>query len=63
MAPNRRVLLRDRGIGGDVAVEKVVGEGAQQISYPGGKLGQIGQHRLAQEDVRARSPGMGGHRQ
>src|SRR5258708_39799251 len=49
---DRGVLLRHRRVGGDVAVEKVVREPAQQIGDKGGQLVQIGEHRLTEEDVR-----------
>ena len=42
VATERRVVLRDRGVGGDVAVEEVEGVGAEQIGHGGRQLGQAG---------------------
>ena len=53
---HRRVLLRHRGVGGDVAVQEIVGEGAQQIRNHGRQLVQVREHRFAEKDVRPRGP-------
>src|SRR5256884_10004604 len=57
--PDRGVLLREGGLGRDVAVQVVVGERPQQVGDGGGQLVQVRQHRLAEVDVRARRPGVG----
>src|SRR6476469_8700483 len=58
VTPERRVVLGDGGIGGDVAVEKVERVGAEQVGHGGGKLAEIPEHRLTQIDVGARRPGV-----
>src|SRR5438046_9259931 len=51
-----RVLLGHRGVGGDVAVEEIVGECAQQVGYGTRQLVQVREDRLAQVDMRAGRP-------
>src|SRR2546425_3644389 len=55
---HRRVLLCHRGVGGDIAVQKIVRERTQQIGDECRELMQIGKHGLAQKDVRAGRPGV-----
>src|SRR5207302_678640 len=56
MSTHGRVLLGHRGVGGDVAVEEVVGECAQQVGYGTRQLVQVREDRLAQVDMRAGRP-------
>src|SRR5438876_887694 len=56
MPTHGRVLLGHRGVGGDVAVEEVVGECAQQVGYGTRQLVQVREDRLAQVDMRAGRP-------
>src|SRR5258708_37456819 len=56
MPADGRVFLRHRGVGGDVPVEEVVGEGAQKVGPETGQLVQVREDRLAQVDMRAGRP-------
>src|SRR5438552_1712093 len=56
MSTHGRVLLGHRGVGGDVAVEEIVGECAQQVGYGTRQLVQVREDRLAQVDMRAGRP-------
>ena len=55
----RRVLLRDARVGGDRAVQEIVREGAQQLGDRRRAADRSDRmHRFAEEDVRARRPGV-----
>ena len=54
----RRVVLGDRRVGRDVAVEEVEGIGAEQVGHRGRKIGQVGENRFAEVDVGAGGPGV-----
>jgi hypothetical protein len=54
--PGGCVFLRDAGIGGNRAVQKVVRECGQELGDAAGQVGERAQHGLAEEDVRSRRP-------
>ena len=58
MTAHRRVLLCDRSIGRDVAIQEVVRKCAQQIREGRGQLTQICEDGLPKKDVRSRRPGV-----
>ena len=59
VAAERGVVFRDGGVGRDVAVQEIERVGAQQVGHGGRELGEAGEDRFAQIDVRARRPGVG----
>ena len=54
----RRELLRHRGVGRDAAVEKIVGEGAEQVGDRLRQQLELSRESLAEDDVGAGRPGV-----